>query len=157
MMSAARVLIVDDQVGDIRWLIDLVQSRGYGVDLATNEAAAQKKLNTVKGGQATYALAIIDIMVAVKDLMDLLTLDDKFFEASKDTGIRLCRYAREDLDLSVEVLPIVCISVRDDPDVKKALRELGIRLFNRAPYGQEESIREFVEKHLPIVGGTPSG
>lgn len=152
MTSAPSVLIVDDQIGDIGWLIDLIQGRGYVVVLATNEAAARKQLLEVKQGKASHALAVVDVMVAVMDLMDLMSLDEKFFEDSRDTGIRLCRYARQDLGLSAEQLPIICITVRDDQEVRTAMKELGIRLFNRAPYGQEDSIREYIETSLPAVG-----
>jgi CheY-like chemotaxis protein len=151
MTPAPRVLIVDDQVGDITWLIDLIQDRGYVVVVATNEEAARKQLEAVRQGQASYALAIIDVMVAVKDLMDLATLDDDTFEVSRDTGIRLCKYARRDLGLSERDLLIACLTVRDDNDVKAAMRDLGIPLFNRAPYGPEDSIGDFVEAHLPVV------
>lgn len=151
MTSAPSVLIVDDQIGDIGWLIDLIQGRGYVIALATNEAAARKQLLGVKQGKSSYALAVVDIMVAVMDLMDLMALDEKFFEDSRDTGIRLCRYARQELGLSAQQLPIVCITVRDDQEVRAAMSELGIRLFNRAPYGEEESIREWIEENLPRV------
>jgi CheY-like chemotaxis protein len=142
------VLIVDDQIGDIGWLIDLIQSRGYDVVLAANEKAARGQLDEVKQGKASYVLAIVDVMVAIADLMDLVALDDKFFQKSKDTGIRLCRYARQELGLLAEELPIVSISVREDQEVKKAMNDLGIQLFNRGP---EEGIREYVEKHLPRI------
>lgn len=152
MTSAPSVLIVDDQIGDIGWLIDLIQSLGYLMVLATNEEAARKHLQEVKQGKASYALAVVDVMVAIKDLVDLMSLDDKFFEDSRDTGIRLCRYARRELGLSPKELPIVCITVRDDQEVRTAMKDLGIRLFNRAPYGQEDSIRDYVEANLPAVG-----
>lgn len=155
MTHRSSVLIIDDQVGDIGWLIDLIQNRGYVVVLATNEEAAHKQLDRVKRGHTSYALVIIDIMVAVKDLMDLMTLDERFFDNSRDTGIRLCKYARHELGLSPEDLPIICISVRDDNNVKEEMNVLGIRLFNRVPYGPEESIREFVEAHLPAIQSSP--
>lgn len=151
MTSSSRVLIVDDQVGDISWLIDLIQDRGYLVVLATNEEAAMKQLDAVRQGHASYALAVIDVMVALKDLSDLVTLDDEVLAASRDTGIRLCQIARRDLGLSEFNLPIVCLTVREDNEVKAAMRDLGIPLFNRAPYGPEESIREFIDTHLPAV------
>jgi CheY-like chemotaxis protein len=153
MNKGPSVLIVDDQVGDIGWLIDLIQSRGYMVVLATNEEAAMKQLDSVKQGKVSYALAIVDVMVAIMDLMDLIALEDKFLadslKKSEDTGIRLCEYARETLGLSEKELPIICITIREDPDVREAMKRLGIRLFNRASYGKD-SIRQFIED-LPSV------
>lgn len=153
MNEGPSVLIVDDQVGDIGWLIDLIQNQGYSVVLATNEEAARKQFDAVKQGKAAYALAIVDVMVAIKDLMDLIAMDDKdlaaSLENSQDTGIRLCGYARRDLGLSAEKLPIVSITIREDSKVKEAMAGLGIRLFNRS-YDGKDSIRKYIED-LPRV------
>lgn len=148
-MSKPRLLMVDDHIGDLRWLTDVVIARGYDIAVSTNEEHARRRLAAVKEGSETYALAIIDVMMAVKDLLDLASLDEQFFEDSKDTGIRLCRYARQELGLSPEELPIACLTVRDDEKVKQAMRELGIPLFNRAPHSPSESIRGFLEENLP--------
>jgi CheY-like chemotaxis protein len=144
-----RVFIVDDRIGDLAWLLDLIRSRGYEVILATNEQAARKQLERVKKDEESYVLAIVDVMVATHDLLDLVALDEKFFEDSRNTGIRLCEYARKELGISPEVLPIVCLTAREDEAVKTAMDELGIRLFHRAPPSPEESIRGFVEERLP--------
>lgn len=151
MTESPSVLVVDDQIGDLRWLLDLIRNRGHNVVVATNEEAARRKLEEVKEGTATYKLAVIDVMVAIKDLMDLATLDEQFFESSRDTGIRLCQYAREELRLSNKVLPIACLTVRDDDEVKSAMSRLKIPLFNRAPYNPSESIRDFIEARLTPV------
>jgi CheY-like chemotaxis protein len=150
MTKGSSVLIVDDQIGDIGWLIDLIQDRGYAVALATNEEAAQKQLDAVKQGKASYALAIVDVMVAIQDLMDLIALDDQFFDKSQDTGIRLCEYARRTLGLSADELPIVCITIREDSDVRADMKRLGIPLFNRASSGKD-SIRQFIEDLPPAA------
>ena len=155
MNSSSRVLVVDDQAGDIRWLLDLITSRGYTVDLATNQEAAMRQLDQVKSGAASYALAIFDVMVAIKDLMDLVEIDEDFFEESRDTGIRLCRYARKDLGIPVSELPIACLTVREDDEVEKAMRELGIPLFNRTPNSPSESIRSFLDRQLPKRAAEP--
>jgi len=149
------VLIVDDQVGDLLWLLDVIQSRGYKILLATNEAAARERLLAVKEGKEAYVAAIVDVMVAVKDLLDLMDLDDQFFEESRNTGIRLCQYAREELHILAKELPIACLSVRDDHEVKEAMRKLAIPLYNRVPQSPAESIRGFVDLHLPpLTPGT---
>ncbi len=157
MTSEARVLLVDDHIGDVTWLVDFLEDRGYNVDQVTNEEAARRKLEAVKAavkaGQETYVLAIIDIMVSIKDIMDLVNLDEKFFEESRETGIRLCAYAREELALEPDDLPIVCISARSDhEEIRKPLGQLGIRLFSRVPQSREESIREYLKERLPKMG-----
>lgn len=153
---SARVLIVEDQVGDLYWLLDLIRSRGYEVVVATNESAAQESLRAVKAGTDSFRLAILDVMVAVKDLKDLTNLDNRFFEDSKRTGIRLCHFARDEdqLGISAEQLPIVCLTVRDDEEVREAMKSLDIPLFNKAPHTPSESIREFIEDQLPNLAGS---
>ncbi|HZF09760.1 MAG TPA: response regulator [Thermoanaerobaculia bacterium] len=155
MTAPARVLIVEDQVGDLYWLLDLIHSRGYEVVVVTNEAAAQERLRAVKDGTDSFRLAIMDIMVAVKDLKDLVNLDERFFEDSKRTGIRLCHLARDKdkLGLTADQLPIVCLTVRDDEEVREAMKALGIPFYNKAPNTPSESIREFIEDRLPTLAG----
>lgn len=150
MNQSATVFIVDDQVGDIEWLIDRIRDRGYEVVLATNERAARRCLEAVQREEVSYALAIVDVMVAAMDLTELMELDDDFFVESRDTGIRLCRYARQELGISAEQLPIVSLTVRDDEEVQNAMEELGIPLFNREPGGGPTgSLDEYLEENLP--------
>lgn len=112
--EARRVLIVEDQVTDLSWLLDLIRIRSHEVVFANNEQAARERFEAVKRGVESYFLAIVDVMIAVKDLRALDTLDDRFFEESRDTGIRLCYYARRELRLSAHELPIACMTVRED-------------------------------------------
>src|ERR1700681_1251691 len=146
----SQVLIIDDQPGDLLWLLDLLDARGYGHTLATNGKEGRARLAAVKAETEAYALAIIDVGVATLPIEDLMLedLDDKFFQDSRDTGIHLCRYARKELGLSARDLPIVCLTVRDDDAVQDAMRELGIQLFHRAPHSSSESIRGFIEENL---------
>ena len=139
--------LVDDHLGDIRPLIQRLEWLGYSIDHFANEEAARGALETVSVGAATYALAIIDIMVSTKDIMDLVDLDASFFENSQDTGIRLCEYARVVLGISDQQLPIICISARSDDNVKNALGALGISLYSRVPK-PDESIREYLDANL---------
>lgn len=148
MTARPTVLVVDDQIGDLFWLLNLIRNRGHDVVVATNERAARDRLRAVKEGSEAYTLAIIDVMVAVEDLMELVTLDDRFFEDSRNTGIRLCNYARNELHLSNDDLTIACLTVRDDDQVRQAMQGLGIPLFNRAPYSASDSIRGFIETKL---------
>lgn len=150
MRQAQTVLVVDDEVGDLTWLLDLVESRGYGVKIATNEEAARERLSAVREGHESYVLAVVDVMMAVKDITALVEaeLDDAFFEDSRDSGIRICRHARLELGISADELPIVCLTVRDDDEVKAAMAELEIPLFERTPSTSADFRRE-IETRLP--------
>lgn len=152
MSENPSVLVVDDQVGDIEWLLDRVLDRGYEIVVATNERAARKRLDAIKKGDESYALAIVDVMVAIMDLTELVDLDEEFFVESRDTGIRLCQYARQELGISEGELPIVSLTVRDDPEVRAAMEELGIPLVGREPGGgPADLLDEYLERHLPRI------
>ena len=151
MKLESKVLLVDDHIGDIGWLIDLIESLGYKVDHVANEEDAKRRILAVKKEGVKYAMAIIDIMVSTQDIMNLVELDAKFFEKSMDTGVRLCRYAREELRLLDDQLHIVCITARNEDDVRPALDELGIRLYSRISQNSDDSIRSYVKERLPRV------
>ncbi len=149
MTKMPKVLIVDDQPGDIGWLVDRIAERGYEIVIATNERSAQERFRAIKDGHETYVAAILDVMVAVMDLEDLVDLDEQFFVDSQDTGIRLARLAREELKLSPEQLPITSLTIRDDDRVKVAMKRLRIPLFDRTPANNSEGIDRFVDQYLP--------
>ena len=152
------ILLVDDRIGDIKWLISYLERRRYNVDHVTDEEAARAKLEAVAGGQMSYALAIIDIMVSVKDIMDLVELDEGFYEQSRDTGIRLCQYAREELGIGGEILPIVCISARDDYEqVKEKVTSFDeVQIFRRTTEEPEQSLRYYLDENLLEAPATES-
>ena len=54
----------------------------------------------------------------------------------------------QELGIEAETLPIACLTVRDDPQVKKTLARLRIPLFSRIAE-DTRSIRSFLDKHLP--------
>lgn len=156
MSDRPKVFIVDDQAGEIRSLIRRIKNRGYDVELATNERDAEAGLRQVAEDPGRYAAGIFDIMVAIVDLETLLEMDEnvdlakEVFEPSTDTGIRLCRYARDELGLSADEFPIAALSVRDDVELENALEELGVPLYERGVEDtSERSIMRFVERYLP--------
>lgn len=144
-----RVLIVDDHVDNISWLISFLEFRQYEIEVVTNEGAARAKLEAVQEGRDHFAQAIVDIMVPVKGIMELVEFDEEFYQASNESGVRICRYARQDLMLDEEKLPIVCISGREDEALREALDDMGIRLFPRVSMPSEESLRDFLVENLP--------
>lgn len=152
-----RILLVEDRIGDIKWLIEYLEKRGYEIDQVVNERAARLKLDELQKalteGKSPYCLAIVDIMVPIMDIMDLVDLEDDFYEDSATTGIRLCRYAREELKISEEELPIVCLSSRsEEEEIRKELREIGIvDVFSRVPQSGEENIRAYIGRKLPKI------
>lgn len=156
MSDGGKVLIVDDQIGDIRWVIDLLSHYRYSVDVETNEEAARRRLDMVSRSEVSYVLAIIDIMVATRDMEDLVEIDEEFLEESKDTGVRLCEYARKNLQIPPSKLPIVCFSARDDdPELRHALSKLRIPLFSRTPQSVGESLRDYIDKNLKPADRNP--
>lgn len=156
MSDKPTVLVVDDQPGDIDWLFDRIRDRGYEVVLATNKRVAQLCLQSFAAGRETFKVAIVDVMVASMDLFEIDQLDDDFFEQSRDAGIELCRYARQDLAISAVQLPIAALTVRDDDEVRTAMGELGVPLYNRAYDSPSENIDEFLALHLCAVPARPA-
>lgn len=120
-----------------------------GLPWPTNERDARNRLQAVKDGREEYVAAVFDVMVVIADLEDLMELNEMFFVKSEDTGIRLARFAREELGISERQLPIASLMIRDDEPVKTAMKELGIPLFHRTPSTESENIDRFIDKHLP--------
>jgi len=151
-MASTKVLIVDDHIGDITWLVDFLEDRGYTTDHDTNEMAARRRLEQIRNGDLEYAHAIVDIMVSIDDITELMELDEKFYRDSRDTGLRLCQYARKELKISKTVLPIVCLSAAADrEEIRSGLKELNIELYSRAPQSKDEDIREYLIENLAVV------
>ncbi len=154
MSESPIVFVVDDQAGEIRSLIRRIKSRGYEIELATNELDARAGIEGIAEAPERYAGAIVDIMVATISLEKLLEQDDDVdliedvVKPSTDTGIRLCRYVREDLGL--RELPLAALSVRDDDELVRALDQVGVTLYARGVEDSSEgSIMRFVEHYLP--------
>ena len=141
-------MLVDDQRGDILPLIQRIEWLGYDVRHVATKSAAERELAAVREGDATFAHAIIDVMISTHDIESLMTLDEDFFADSMNTGIELCKYARQSLGLTAKKLPIVCITSRTDPDVRHALEALGIPLYSRVP-GPTNSILDYLKRKLP--------
>ncbi len=154
MNAQTKILVVDDNIDDMSWLVDLVEFRGYRVHVETNEEDARRQLRAIKKGEVDFRLAVIDIMVSIRDIMDLADLDEDFYSSSRDTGVRLCQYAREELGISTDDLPIVCITAREDYEqIQILLKKLEVPLFSRVPQSREQSLREFVMDKLPKLIG----
>jgi CheY-like chemotaxis protein len=149
-----RVLLIDDRVDDISWLVDDLSARGCEVHQVTNEKAARQKLHEVREaldeGEHPVRLAIVDIMIPVMDILELVDIDDDFFEDSAKSGVRLCRYARKELKITEEDLPILSLTARsDDMEIRKELNEIGIQgIFGRMKQNDEEGIREYLGRIL---------
>jgi CheY-like chemotaxis protein len=145
-MSKTSVLLVDDRIGDITWLIDLLESYSSSIDLVSNEVDARERFSRFEKGSVFYRLAIVDIMVSVKSVMDLVQLDESFYAESSKTGLRLCSYAREELGICKKALPIVCISARaDDEDIRQELERLGVPLYSRVPQSSEDDLGGYID------------
>ncbi len=156
----SQVLLVEDQAEDISWLMDLLNGRGYEVTKAANGQEAFEHLDQIhealQNGASTFQLAIFDVMVATHDLRDLSMLTEDFVEKSKRIGLELCHYAREELEILEQDLPIVCLSaLSDQPQVVEELDRLGIPRFNKASQDDTDSIRSYIETNLPMISSLP--
>lgn len=129
------VLIVDDRVRDIRWLTKLLTNDlGQEVKILTNEKDAKDHflaLKQVGQEESTYRLAILDIMMPVAKLEDLVELDEELLKDSRDSGIRLCKFIRQELGIGERALPIMALSSRLDEKLIREMDRLGIPLFSR--------------------------
>ncbi len=139
------VLIVDDQVQDVQPLVEWLKNRGYSVVLATSESAARKILDEVDEGKRAFALGLIDSMIPVRDMAELGDEYDAtaFLEASADSGIRLCYYARQSLFIPESKLPLVVYTGREDDEIQRRMRQIGIPVISKSG-----GILPFLEKTL---------
>lgn len=153
-----KVLVLDDQRREILWLFALIESRGYDVVLAANEKAARLRLKEIADGHASYALCIIDVMMATVDITELAEVDDAFFLSSRDAGLRLCEYARNELHLGVRKLPIIAFTARTDAEVKQRLSAANVPYCNRAEIEGGHSIRQMIAEYLvPLSAAEQKG
>ncbi len=132
MTHHRQALIIDDQIGDLMWLVDLLQHLGWVVRVAETEKAALTRLDAFAAGDESYDLVVLDVMIAthtVDELMAKPELVERALESPIDAGIRLARHIRRQSTLvNTEV---VCCTVRDDDDVYAAMDAAGIQIYSR--------------------------
>lgn len=147
-----KVLMIEDNIGDMRWLIPVLQRRGYGVTVVSSELDARVELERAASGEEQWALVVLDIQLATRGSRDFEKMTKAEIEAlppSKDSGIRLARYARQSLGLDERKLPIVCASIRPDEALARAMAALGIPQLSRDDSDENTSLRHYVEHWLP--------
>lgn len=148
MQVSKRVLIIDDGVEHVQRLCNTVRSFGGEPVVAINAAEGRSRIAAIAGGKENYALAIIDVMMALNSLDEVARAEQAVEEDSKRIGVTLCREARESHRISPQTLDIVCFSIRDDDDIVDELCALGIRYISKvAPRGWND-LREHVKKAL---------
>jgi CheY-like chemotaxis protein len=148
MRGSKRVLIIDDGVEHVRDLRDIIRTCGGEPVVAINAAEGRAHLAAVAGGEESYALAIIDVMMAITSLEEVRKLEHAVNENAKRIGVTLCREAREQLRISPQTLEIVCFSIRDDADIVDELTALGIRYISKVTQRGWADLREHVKKAL---------
>lgn len=150
--EASVVLLIEDQVGDLFWIIDLVQARGYQVEAARNEEDARMALAQVAANPGRYALVLIDVMMATIDINRVLrepNLDPKALEPSPEAGIRLAQYLREELRVTPQQVAVICCTAKhEDAKVRRIMEELDIPVYDRYARAQESSLRTWLKTNL---------
>jgi CheY-like chemotaxis protein len=142
LLHRRSVLIAEDTLRDIAHIIDYLRKCDCEVHIATNEKEARQRLDAIHRGDATYAVALFDVIMAQFGIMDVSAIDEAFLMASFDTGIRLCTYARHTLGISKSDLPIICYSVRQDEFVAESLNKMDIPLI---PKDDWDSLRGILQ------------
>lgn len=156
------VLLIDDLPDSVRWIRAIALKRGYEVQNVTDRKAAYEALNRVRDGSLGARLAVVDIMMSVASIWDLLgdetqRLDEEYFDDSRKSGLKICRYARETLHLSQSDLPMACYSVRDDDEVLRELLALGVPHHKKDTRGSNETLRQWLDELLPDRAPPPAG
>lgn len=113
-------------------------------------AEGRRRLEAVASGEESYALAIVDVMMALDSLEEILKLEHAVNENAKRIGVKLCREARERIR-PPQMLDIVCFSIRDDTDIRDELRTLGVRYISKAALHGWDDLRDHIKKALAHV------
>ena len=148
MRGTKRVLIIDDDDKDVHDVRGTVRSCGGEPVVAINAAEARRHLTAVASGEESYALAIVDVMMAIDSLEEVLKLEQVVNENAKRIGVTLCREARERHRISPQTLDIVCYSIREDDDIVHELKALGIRHISKVSAHGLADLRDYVKKAL---------
>jgi len=143
-----RILIIDDAVEHIDQLSEVIWGYGGEPVVANNAAAGRCRLAAIAGGEERYALATIDVMMALKSLDDVTELEHAVNEDAKRIGVALCREARQQHHIRQEMLDIVCYSMRDDTDIIDELKELEIPYIPKVTSTGWSDLRHRVERAL---------
>jgi CheY-like chemotaxis protein len=146
MRGSKRVLIIDDGIDHVADLRDTVRTCGGEPVIASNAAEGRRRLAAVAKGEESYALAIIDVMMALDSLEEVLKMEQAVNEDSKRIGVTLCREARK--RINPQTLDIVCFSIRNDADIIDELRTLGIRYLSKETASGWNDLRDHVKKAL---------
>lgn len=147
MRGSKRVLIIDDDITCVDDLRDAVRASGGEPVIAINAAEGRRRLAAVASGEESYALAIIDVMMALDSFEEILKLEHAVNEDAKRVGVKLCREARESIR-PPQTLDIVCYSIRDDTDIRDELKTLGVRYIRKAGQRGLDDVRDHVKKAL---------
>lgn len=113
-----RILFIDDEPYFVRSLVEALEDEGYKVDQAVNGTQAIEKLE-----DSVPDLIILDIIMPTGE-----RISDP--NCGRRTGLRDHEIIRDKMGLKV---PIIFVTVVDDPSVHRAIRQL------ERSYGVEKS------------------
>jgi hypothetical protein len=147
-----RVLLVDDEITDLEFLLSTIRNQGKEYDIARNEAEAFYFLNRMIDNDDLYLLAVINSVV-VKDLSELISMPElprSFFSNAKGTGIRLCRFVRDELRVPAERMPIA-LTLKKRADEVEGIDRLGVYQFKRKASKYDDPLSRFVVNTLEVA------
>ncbi|MEZ4302779.1 MAG: hypothetical protein R3B70_48095 [Polyangiaceae bacterium] len=148
------VLLIDDDIDDLMWLVERIEAMGFGFVCATNEAEARDRILAISEGRERYCLAVIDVMMATHSIEHVGMVDEKFFKSSKESGVRLCHYARVELGISAAELPIAVYTARVDEQARQQIGAIpDVRHFFRDGAEGEGSLDHHVAEVLQRSSG----
>ena len=135
------ILMVDDEPWFVEPLKDALEFEGFDVVSVANGGAAIDRLKAASPG---IDLVLLDIMC------DPGALEGDTQDGTR-TGVVLAKYIRETLGRDSATLPVLCVTVLTDDDVKADMELLGIELLTKG----NTAVGAIVDKALSLVREGP--
>ena len=114
--DASTIVVVDDELHNMQWMFDYIESKGLKVVTASTVNAAQEAID-----KEIYRAAIVDLNIPVEPRIDasVRSLGETY---ARFPGLYLARHAR---NRGYRDRQIIVYSVHKDPAVAEEVRRLG--------------------------------
>lgn len=125
-----RVLIADDEPWFVQPLRDALEFEGYKVE---NVGVGSAALAIVRSDDTRPAVLILDIM------MDPGGLQGQHDEGAR-TGLVVLEELRKESNLATKNLPVICLTIVDDENLRKRIEQLGADFYSKRNYKVAEIV-----------------